>query len=721
MTCKNRPIPFLFSLCFFAVLAFGAGPVARDEIASLYSQVLAGYETFMDSTRLVRLGFDYDDTFVSENDRLELSDLAHKVQKELTDLLGGQKAALVRIEEYQGEDWDRLYGQSGLWRKLKNHVQASELMLDEVQFYKALGETKNLSQRKALYRQRLKVLNQARGVNPLWDIEAEILAVKIQDPMNPQTVWALKKDLESSVVSSHPELSLRVAYLVAKAGDASYLEKVVNRNPGLGWAAGKAAFARLQNASVSGQWQSIAKMRGYEAELACLVLADQEDLVSYRPLLDGLLGYEKFKLSLIYMLAGEASRPESLVRAMEYYLKAAAAMDKQPDDLLYIAPEDIAKEAARTALEMYFTKQVSSTAIPEKAYAYYAKTAKSVDPQIEYDYIRLLKESGQKGRALKKLEDLSRRGGAYAVAARIELIAEGLKVAQPGSAPWHAGMSMLRALVEEPVGGTGPERRMRQHARVLFCQFLLQENSKQNAEEVLYVLSREKSDQADPQKALLAARAHYLLEEYHPAVRVLLSVVQGDEPSVDLDWCGQAAQVLLAITDRLELCVESAVETETFLADTTQALDRLASQSPQNAPQLKTAWAEAALFGGGDSLTTRSKAQAILDLTAGRGQEESIRWIRAMGRLEFAKKRYGYAAKYWTQVSRNTKIGSEKGNFFWWRAKYYQILCFSQMDGVSRDEVLRAIEVLEKGFSDIPEMWKYKIREIAWAPSSSSP
>jgi hypothetical protein len=96
-----------------------------------------------------------------------------------------------------------------------------------------------------------------------------------------------------------------------------------------------------------------------------------------------------------------------------------------------------------------------------------------------------------------------------------------------------------------------------------------------------------------------------------------------------------------------------------------------------------------------------------------RGRDDNIEMIRCMARLAGRRGEFGKGARLWERIcdGRKPAKGADR-DWRWWRGKYYQLWCWSQVPGVTAGDGRHAVEVLENSFSDIPDFWAVRLAKL---------
>jgi hypothetical protein len=116
--------------------------------------------------------------------------------------------------------------------------------------------------------------------------------------------------------------------------------------------------------------------------------------------------------------------------------------------------------------------------------------------------------------------------------------------------------------------------------------------------------------------------------------------------------------------------------------------------------------AEATVLSGGvvnDTDETEKPAAA--------GDENSARYA---ARLAMAKGQWERAGQDWGGICQR-KIAESKGDerpWDWWRAKYYQLYCWSKGKDATKDELARRVSVTLSSCGPVPPLWEKKLRAM---------
>jgi hypothetical protein len=86
--------------------------------------------------------------------------------------------------------------------------------------------------------------------------------------------------------------------------------------------------------------------------------------------------------------------------------------------------------------------------------------------------------------------------------------------------------------------------------------------------------------------------------------------------------------------------------------------------------------------------------------------------LRCQARLFAEQGKFDKAAKLWAQVAQMQKkdmTSENQQSWKWWRAKFYELECWSKSSKTQKQEVLHTLDVLKNTFDNIPPLWAEKI------------
>jgi len=110
-----------------------------------------------------------------------------------------------------------------------------------------------------------------------------------------------------------------------------------------------------------------------------------------------------------------------------------------------------------------------------------------------------------------------------------------------------------------------------------------------------------------------------------------------------------------------------------------------------------------------------SEAEKLLDKVAQDKNVNDVNLLRCRARLLTAQAEFDQAARLWVQAANMQKAESSSAksrSWKWWRAKYYEIYCWSETPGTEKADVIHTIEVLENSFIDVPPLWAERLNSL---------
>ena len=93
----------------------------------------------------------------------------------------------------------------------------------------------------------------------------------------------------------------------------------------------------------------------------------------------------------------------------------------------------------------------------------------------------------------------------------------------------------------------------------------------------------------------------------------------------------------------------------------------------------------------------------------------SILALRCRAREKQSNHKYDEAASLWSDLSLSLKDKNQpqsKQSWQWWRAKYYQLYCYSLSSDFDSEKLKHAISVLLASGDKKENLWKYKMLEL---------
>lgn len=712
-TSKFAGVIFIFIVSFFCIeTAFGTETNSTATGKSLHADSPGDiFNPFMHQSRRIRLGLVYAGVFFSEEDRIRLYQLAQKASSGLERLYDRQQHQRKRIEEYQGDDWDELYGVTGVWRKIrsdelrtlwfkcrvdlflatsseqKERVRISRDILAGCDLLEGKFEQSKLDPLKAgvfalLGKDNLNYKTEAgKIIRSIFDneqigqgyFEAAVLELSLAEKINKEHFDKILLQVRQSKWKDDFELNLKLGLLGLKVKDPKPLRQAVKRWQH--WAEVPAGQILLMEMEYQRErWELteevLREKSDFEIALAVKALLEAPT-AKHKELLEKIHRIEKFQFPMVLYAMGQVNSETNPELAIKYFIRAADKQQKQKDDPLGMTPGRIALEAAKLGFSLS-QKDTKYFGLAEEAVGYYLSIAgEKKDEAIEYSYTKLLTDSAKRNKAKELLEKIAAKKGRFSKTAKLDLI-----------------ISQLEDRRDNP-------------------------EIRQSIEKDLVELIDESKDDKDSQIRLEAVRIYSQLLAEHAdensaqkAITVLAKVVNNN----DCELASQAILALSTVVERIDTHAETADNPEGFLKDCKTVADFSLNCTGGDQPgQIKLIWAEIAIFSAGTNKDKLNRISNILSKT--KGYDDNIDRLRCHARLLEALGRYAASARLWGQIctARKPTKRTEKRPWQWWRGKYHELSCFSKLPGTNISQIVHAVEILENSFDDIPGFWAEKL------------
>jgi len=720
-----------------------------DDILAKAEAAREGLERFMRESIEPRLAYEYKDRFSDEKDAVRLASLSRAAREDLQKIYQSQDEMRRRIEDYEGDDWDGLYGVTGLWRGVCADARETRLMKAEVDYYVAItaeseerqrilqnvenvcklseaafGRTAGLLKVRALVlmarseksfeeqaRSGLESILSAGDLHDETYFESALEKLKLEPNFDSRQIEALAKRLRRSKCADDFELNLKMAFFALRFGKVGFLKALIAKWPEAEDFAGRVILSEIVKRLDGGKMVDISI---FEVELAAKA-ARQRGIEKYKEPLVKLCRVERFQTPLVLYVTARACAESAPASAIEYYLRATLARQKSESDKLKLDAVQIAEQGAKLAHKVYY-EEPAQRRIVRRMIDYYCKIAgDGVDETIQYFYTCLLSGEGRTGEATELLQKIAAKRGRFSNQAKLDLIIIGLKNNSEDLQLRNELTKKLKNLIDSVDSASEQDRGVKAEAVQLYCQLILENDDKDSAQEVPALL--EGTEGVDIQRScILKAAALKKLGRFWSAVNELLKAAKFD----NCEYGAEGLDILRTILD------DHIDEHGYYMADFTFYIDAcdqlaeycLACAGPQWQVQAGLIRAEIAILCprkslvGDDNNENLDKAEQILTKLSAQGCDNDIDWLRCKARLLRAKGEYAEAFKAWGRVRAASKTVSGKQNRRWWRAKFYEIQCWSKLNDTTGGDIWHAIDVLQHTWSDIPEFWAMKLGKL---------
>ncbi len=650
-------------------------PTAKD-INSLAEKAEQVADTFMQQSFKLRMQYEYSGEFLNPNDRDNLYELAKSASEHLQIITKNQQRIKQQIEDYQGDDWDDKYGSTGLWRKLSADIYTTKLTRFKIDYYLSLASEHPqrdqilhliLSEIDSLKLMRLPVasgLLKARMLallaqtDPAYKslakkefdslmirsdmrhstaLRISIERIKLLGPTEADDLDKLTETIAKSSCSDDMELVLSLAFVQRRFNGPEGFEEIVSLWPQTKDFLGSVVLSDLPHRIA--QQQSLQQISTFEAELA-VQAAWKNETKDYQMLLSRLADAEKFQTPLILYVTALAYADSSPVKAVNLLLKASKLQKQQNSDKLKIPAEEIARQAAHLAYNLFVQDQRHCQPVLEAFKNYCTIAAGKIDEELEYLYTVVLNDCGLTEKSKKLLEKIANRPvGNYRNKARLELAADSVRQRQYQTTDQKIKLlNQFNSLIIE-------------NKENYDCRY---------ADEVM-VLLQEIVDEVDQMEI---------------RVKHFLQILQHHKKFAE--FCYRCLDV------------------------------------PQK-QQAALLLAEISVLVADKDKEKLSAVEKLLNNAAKDSDADDVDLFRCRARLFCEQGKFTEAAVLWAQicnVRKNQLPLPSRRSWKWWRAKFYELYCWSKSPQTEKKEVWHTIDVLENTFDYIPPLWAEKLSSL---------
>jgi len=749
-TNSRKILSLLISLCFcFMSATYGNWLPTAEQIETEAQTSRQIANEFMKLSVDLRLSHEYAGRFFYDSDREELLSLAQKASFDLQKVTQMQKQIKGVIEDYQGDDWELLYGETGLWQKVCADYKQSNWLKCQIDYYAAIASSRK--QREQILRDIIRS-SKAEGINGellktqsvavfgnykgdykiaaqkradsilrkknLSDevyVNASILKLTLADNFDSKDLEKLVSRIGKSKYKDDFELNLRLAFLELKPGftgevkPGGLLDKVVKKWPETEDFLGKLILADTSDKADGLSDDFLKSKSALEIELS-LRSMQQGGIEKYMNLLTRISRIERFQTPLVFYLLGYAHAESAPDKAIEYYILAAEKQDKKRSDRFDLKATDIAKEAARLGYELYY-EDSEQCELASRAMGYYRDLAgDEVNRQIEYLYTNVLKDCEKNDEAIMVLKKIAKGSGEFSKAAILDLIVDRLKDENKDKTLRKELAEQLKFLHDSIDCKNRFDRKIKGQACRLYCQLLLENSDESSARATLDILELTE-DMDRIERGYLKAGALKQLGDLAEAARVLTLTVESSD-------CRAAPIAIELLCDMIKQIDKYQTPTgqASMVIINCKKLARycLGCYESENKEQLQLIYAEITVLAEPENPESLSEIDLLLNRLKAGGLGNNIDWLRCRGRLLEARGDFAGGVRVWQKicVARKSLGVSDTQSWQWWRSKYYELKCFAKTEGVKQENVEHAIAVLRGSFKDIPEFWAQKLETL---------
>jgi hypothetical protein len=454
--------------------------------------------------------------------------------------------------------------------------------------------------------------------------------------------------------------------------------------------------------------ENLGQISVFEAELA-VQAAWKNEAKNYKELLSCLSNTEKFRTPLILYVAATTFAESSPAEEVSLLVKASKLQQKS--DRLDIEPYKIAEQAAKLAYNL-FSKDPCNCPVAIDAFDNYSAIAgDKIDEELEYLYSFVLRDCGRVEKSKELLQKIADRPmGLWCQRAKLDLILQ-----QMQQIPQDEPLEQLKGFILSCAGQDEKSIAIRGEALNIYCRSLLERADAPSAQKVLDIL-----DKAEKTPGIrldfFKAKAFQQIGELEQAVHYMVSAIVFDSGSLAPD-----------VTQLLSEVVENVEQFEIHASDFNGMLNncrQLAEFSDKSLNNRQTALllAELLVFTADNEQSRLIEAENLLNTLAGDTDTADADFLCCRARLLAKQHRFDEAARLWAELCRIHEKGeppsANQRSWKWWRAKYYELYCWSKLPQTKKEDVSHSIEILENSFRNIPPLWAGKMSSLKSAAAS---
>jgi hypothetical protein len=706
-----------FYLCALCVLCGLKTSAAFSDIKSdmdmLANQAATISDAFMQKSVELRLGYEFRQGFALDTQAQNLRDLAQKAAAGLDEILLAQEKLKKQIENYNGEDWDARYGDSGVWRMAGEDICATKILKCRMEYYRALaspphqqagivrdglamlagvadvpqvllvkadayallGKTSNVEthgRASPLAGELYRKIMETENSRDLLYYTAAVAAQKLDPPLSTAVLDELAAQIDKSENKDTFELTMSLAFLQRRLGSTAILEKAAKRWPQTKTFVGDLILSDLRVAwpvethgmrLLPGHGSPpslLSKLTPFEAD--CVAAAAlQNEPSKYSDVLEAMSRVAGLQTSYVLYAAAVAQSQKSPARAIELFIKASL-LPCEPNDGGE-SPVNIAKQGAALALNFFGRGEpmCSPSADPNRSMGVSPMSSRcEIAKRAVENYFALADAAADAQIEYLYCDVLSDCGDKKAAEKLLQ------KIAAVGADPCVCPL----------VGATGG-RPVSEFSR----------RAKQDLETLAI------------NKSLLLLEQGQLFE----AANVLIAA--------DVNVCDcreHTANLLERYVDKIDEYIDQTAPNRVLTLLGLRLIGCNDTQSGANATLL---YAQAAIFDANGQKDKLDEIEKLLKPIA----ENNLDFLTARARLSTAQGNYAAAAKQWAAICQIVKAQPDEPpqhSYKWWQAKYLELANSLKIPSANRADIIHSIEVLQSSFDQIPPFWDKKLRSL---------
>ena len=667
-------LPLVLLTISLPVIAADSLPTAQD-INDAAQKAKQTYDSFFTQTFTIRMQYEYSGRFLNPQDKDTFCEAAQQASADLEQIANTQSAMKQAIESYQKDDWETLFGQTGLWRKLAADIAKTQTAKLEIDYRLARIEGKTASLAEQQY------LRQESRSNWAWceAIKLSMEKIKCLGLSGPNELENTAEALAKSECNDNPEMLLSLAILQNKYAPDK-LQSTLSRS-----AQATELFAKIILIDLSSD-ANINSLNPAAAELAASS-ALTTNPSAYKGLLLALADINQFKTPMVLYAAGVSVADSAPEKAIKLLIEASTLQQNKKYWLIDIEADRTAEQAARLAYDSFNQKNINCS-LAIAAFDNYTRIASDkITEQMQYLYGKLLfdcDKTQEVSAIFTKLADASKT--IWRDKASLQLLKIKIDTDPEKNIP------QLRQFILNCAGQDEQKRLLRLEAMDIYCRAILGSDINDSATQVLNLLDT--TEQTPGLRYdLFKAQALYQLGRLEESARYMSkAIVEDSNSSAEL-----AAQIASDIIDKIELRQKDASDFNELLRNG----DTLAEFAHKSAdtPQTNLLLAEASILNGKTSVPPFPITYDTISL-------------RVQARLLMQEEKFEQSAKLWAKIAelrRNELPEQNNKSYGWWQAKFYELDCLAKSPSADKQNIVHALDVLLGSYPQIPAPWAEKL------------
>jgi hypothetical protein len=639
-----------------------AAIITAEQTNEISVQAEKIYEDFIQSSFDARMEYIFYGSLNNKKLRQTLLSSAQKAAHRISKVIDKQEKLKAEIENYQGGDWDTLYGENRLWRKLAGDIQKSSTLKLHIDYYRDLLSGKlTEQQKKPTLKKLLEVTNRICDSN---SIECGIFAAK--------KFRAGKSDIE--------------------------FRKSIEEFPNLRRYLCKLAAERIQS-----DYENTGKFNGItllDVRLACLGFLNGYNNLNYS-VICALAEKKEFLCPVVLYSCFESLKDTDCDRAVEYLIESAELQRQFDYSWLGIESSSLDKITAERAYAGLVEGEVDC-GTAGRAFSYYlSKHHSDTDYRLKYNVgCGLLFCKDSKGtEILERVKD-NENAGIFRYKSELQLLKnDALKLSKEDS-NYPKLLNAIERLIEKCAVNSGKGYNFLMRECVNFhCGLLSEVSNRNSAGKILKELSM--FSELSNNELVYQAQAHLVLGNYTGCGESLsyLSLPSG---------CGYARRIygiLYEIVSKAELIRETVLD-RSKLTNLAGEIYKCLKNEPARLLYAETLVS----FSSGKGDTKKAKA-----LTNKVFSTENADFMRCRSKVLSAKGKFEKAAESWFETRQAVKAfypNTYRENWYWWQSRFYELNCLSKLPEPASEKILHAIEIIKNGKHQIPKPWDKMFDEL---------